>query len=123
MDKTTAILLFATALALFGTGCVKTDVAAVPDAEPVAAEPAKQPTYLESVGVYIRPVLPGVLYAGTPTDLELLDEKGSLALYCGRTAEDAAFVAAELERDPETPFWRNSLFLLRPAADGAKNGA
>ena len=75
--KTPPLPLFlavAVAAAAFAAGCVKTDVAAVP-AVPAAAEPAETPSYMEIVCANVRPVLPGVLYAGTPTDLELLDEK------------------------------------------------
>lgn len=119
--KPNPLLLFftvAVATATFGTGCVNTDVAAAPAAAPATPESPEEPGGMELLCANVRPVLPRVLYAGTPTDLKLLDEKGSLALYSGKTAEDAAFVAAELERDPETPLWRNSLFLRRPAADG-----
>ena len=119
--KTNPLLLFfpvAVVAATFGTGCAKTDVAAAPAAVPGTAESPEEPRGLELLCANVRPVLPSVLYAGTPTDLKLLDEKGPLALYSGKTEEDAAFVAAELEKDPETPLWRNSLFLRSPAADG-----
>lgn len=119
--KTNPLLLFfpvAVVAATVGTGCVKTDLAAAPAAVPATAESPEELSGMELWCANVRPVLPCVPYAGTPTDLKLLDEKGPLALYSGKTAEDAAFVAAQLEMDPETPLWRNSLFLRRPVADG-----
>ena len=49
---------------------------------------------------------------------ELLDEKGPLALFAGETEADAAFNEAERRADPETPLFRNSLFLRRRGKDG-----
>lgn len=117
MNTAQTILLSATAaLALAGAGCVKTGGTAAAPAAPASG--GEELSFMEKLCANVRPVLPGVLYAGTPTNLELLDESGSLALFSGYTAEDAAFVAAELERDHETPIRRNSLFLRRPTADG-----
>lgn len=69
-------------------------------------------------GADVRAVPAGEAYGGTPGRLEELDEAGEWALYAGETEEDAAFVAAEAEKDPEMALPRNSLFLRRPAADG-----
>lgn len=62
---------------------------------------------------------PGEVYAGTPGRLERFEGTGEWALFAGETDEDAAFVAAELEKDPEMPLWRNSLFLRHSGAGGA----
>lgn len=70
------------------------------------------------VGADVRAVPAGEAYVGTPGRLEELNELGEWALYAGETEEDAAFVAAEVEKDPEMALPRNSLFLRRPAADG-----
>ena len=67
----------------------------------------------------VRQVLPGGVYEGTPGRLERFEEAGEWVLFAGETDEDAAFVAAELENDPEMPLWRNSLFLRHAGMGGA----
>lgn len=69
-------------------------------------------------GADVRAVPAGEAYGGTLGRLEELDDAGEWALFAGETEADAAFAAAEIERDPETPLLRNSLFLRRLAADG-----
>ncbi len=66
-----------------------------------------------------RQVLPGEVYAGTPGRLERFEGAGEWVLSAGETVEDAAFVAGELETDPEMPLWRNSLFLRHSGVGGA----
>lgn len=62
--------------------------------------------------------LPGTPFPYAPFLAKLLDESGPLALFAGETDEDTAFNAAEREKDPETPLFRNSLFLRRRKDNG-----
>ena len=107
----TCILFALTALAFAGSGCVSAGdggggaVAAAGDRRPAS-------------GAGARSVLPGVTYGATPGQLERLGGAGAWCLFSGETKEDAAFTAAEVLQDPETPLRRNSLFLRCPAADG-----
>lgn len=64
-------------------------------------------------------VLTGLPCVDAPSNTELLDESGSLALFAGETAEDSAFNDEEREEHPDFPSFRNSLFLRRRVADGA----
>lgn len=59
-------------------------------------------------------VLTGLPCVDAPSNTELLNESGSLALFAGETAEDTTS-----NNDPNTPCLRNSLFLRRRKTDGS----
>ena len=62
------------------------------------------------------PVLMELPRVEAPSKAEILEESGSLALFVGETAEDAAFNEEEREAHPDFPSFRNSLFLRRRVA-------
>ena len=50
-----------------------------------------------------RAALPGAPYGLAPTNAELLDESGELALYSGDTAADVAYNETQRNAEPQAP--------------------
>jgi len=102
MNMTKSILVCITLAAIAGCGYVQESGAA-----------SSKPSSSDKIALL------GTPYKTMPKKAELLSESGPLALFSGETAEDTAFNESMLKNDPETPIFRNSLFLRRRMADGS----